>query len=405
MPVYQYTALDQRGKKIRGILDADSRAMARQKIRQAGHYPVDIRETSPARERSVSSLPIFQRTVPAREIHAMTRQLATMLEAGIPLVPALSGLIDQTDDQTLKGVLARIKDQVNEGHSLTSALAEHPRLFSRIYVNMVQAGEASGSLGVVLERLADFGENQQALRARIRAALLYPLFMALVGCVVLFLLVGFIVPTITKVFEGTRQALPLPTIILIRLGDFLSNYWWALLLVLVMFGIGLRIFFLRPFGRRLLDNFRLRAPGLGDLSVKIASARLSRTLASLLQAGVPLFTSLGIVRNIMDNVILAEVLEEASRELEKGRSLSQVLRASGRFPPMLVQMISVGEQSGALEKMLDKAARSYEREIEARILALTSMIEPVMILAMGLVVSFIVISILLPIFDMNQLIR
>lgn len=408
MPVYEYTALNSVGKKLKGILDADSQTAARQKIRQAGNYPVDIKETVPrsrANKGKGLQLPQLGRRIKQQEIHVATRQLATLLGAGIPLVPAMNGLLEQTSNPALRTIIAQIKDGVNEGNSLTSALSEHPRLFSRIYINMVQAGEASGSLDVVLERLAEFGENQQALKSRIKAALIYPIFMALVGIGVLFMLITFIVPNITKVFEGTQQALPLPTILLIQLSTVLANYWWLILLLLFVLVIGVRIGINQPAGRKFWDRMKLSLPGISDLNIKIASARFGRTLSSLLHAGVPLFTSLGIVKNILNNMLLSQVLEEAAVELEKGKSLSQILRGSKWFTPMLVQMVAVGEQSGALEKMLEKAAESYEKEIEAKILALTSMIEPVMILTMGLVVSFIVISILLPIFEMNQLIR
>ncbi len=408
MPVYEYTALDTRGKKLKGIIDADSRSAARQKLRQGGKYPVEIRETArKAREDKHVSLAFLQpgpRIKPA-EIHVATRQLATLLSAGIPLVSALNGLIEQTTNQSLKKIIAQIKDAVNEGNSLTSALAEHPRLFSRIYVNMVRAGEASGSLDVVLDRLAEFGERQHALRARIKAALIYPIFMALVGTVVLFLLITFIVPSITKVFDNSQQVLPLPTVFLINLSGFLQQYWWLILLLLVALVVAGRLFIRRPRGRRYWDYLKLSLPVLRDLNIKIASATFGRTLASLLHAGVPLITALQIVKNILNNVLLAEVMDEATEELEKGQSLSKILRGSRWFTPMLVQMIAVGEQSGALENMLEKAADSYEKEVEAKIMAMTSMIEPVMILFMGLVVSFIVISILLPIFEMNQLIR
>ncbi len=408
MPVYEYSALNPAGKKLKGIIEADSRTAARQKIRQTGNYPVDIKETLSGkkgeRKRKIS-FPRLGGRIKQQEVHIATRQLATLLGAGIPLVPALNGLIDQTTNPAFRTIIAQIKDQVNEGNSLTTALSEHPRIFSKIYINMVQAGEASGSLDVVLERLADFGENQQALKSRITAALIYPIFMGFVGVGVLFTLITVIIPKITKVFEGSKQALPLPTVFLIGLSNILAHYWWVVLLLIIAVVIGARYALSRPKGRRFWDRMKLTLPGLSDINIKIASARFSRTLSSLLHAGVPLFTSLGIVKNILNNTLLADVIDNAAVELEKGKSLSDILRKSKWFTPMLVQMIAVGEQSGALEKMLDKAATSYEKEIEAKILALTSMIEPIMILGMGLVVAFIVISILLPIFEMNQLIR
>ena len=408
MPVYEYTALTGAGKKIKGVIDADSSTAARQKIRGQGNYPVEIKETSTkittAAKTSLFSLQLSPR-VKQQEVHIATRQLATLLGAGIPLVPSLNGLIDQTDNRSFKTILTQIKDAVNEGNALTSALAEHPRLFSRIYTNMVQAGEASGSLDVVLERLAEFGENQHALRSRIRAAMLYPIFMAVVGIVVLFVLITFVVPSITSVFEGTKQALPLPTIVLIGMSAFLKRFWW-LVLITVASAIGtIRWYVNTKDGRQRWDHLKLTLPGLRGLNIKTASALFGRTLSSLLQSGVPLITSLQIVKNIVDNVILSDLINDACNELEKGLSLSQFFKGNPYFPPMLVQMMAVGEQSGELDKMLAKAADSYEREVESKILALTSLIEPVMILTMGVVVSFIVVSILLPIFEMNQLIR
>ena len=229
--------------------------------------------------------------------------------------------------------------------------------------------------------------------------------MALVGTVVLFLLITFIVPSITKVFNDRNQVLPLPTTMLIKTSSFLQSYWWLVLLLSAGMVLAVRFLIRRPKGRRVWDKLKLTVPVLRDLNIKIAAASLGRTLASLLQAGVPLITSLQIVKNILNNMLLAEVMDKATEELEKGKSLSEILRENQYFPPMLVQMIAGGEQSGALEKMLEKAAESYEKEVESKIMAMTSMIEPIMILVMGLAVSFIVISILLPIFEMNQLIK
>jgi len=407
MPVYEFIALTAAGKKFKGVIDADSQTAARQKIRSQGNYPVECRPTS-ARSAAVSLLsrrfhlgsPIKQ-----QDIHIATRQLATLLGAGIPLVPALNGLIEQTNNRALKTVLAQIKDTVNEGNSLTSALAEHPRLFSPLYINMIRAGEASGSLDVVLDRLAEFGENQHAIRSRIKVALLYPMFMAIVGVVVLFLLITFIVPSITSVFQGSKQALPVPTVILIGISAVLKQFWWLVLLGVLAAITVIRRYIATPAGRQRWDKLKLTVPGIRGLSIKTAAARFSGTLASLLAAGVPLVASLQIVKNIVDNVLLADLINTACHELEKGSSLSQFFKGHEWFPPMLVQMMAVGEQSGTLDRMLAKAANAYEKEVEAKILALTSMIEPMMIVVMALVVGFIVVSILLPIFEMNQLIR
>lgn len=408
MPVYEYTALDNSGKKIKGIIDADSRAAARQKIRHAGNYPVDIHESTPVsrkKKEGTSSSFSFGQRITRQEVHVATRQLATLLGAGIPLVQALNGLADQTQNQALKKVVAQLKDSVNEGNSFTIALSDHPRLFSRIFVNMVKAGEASGSLDVVLEQLADFGESQQALRSRISAALIYPIVLSVVAVVILTLLLIIVVPNITKVFEDTQQALPLPTIILINISNFLSHYWWLLCVLLLGIVIAVRFAVQQPYGKRMWDRLKLTFPVFGDLNIKIAAARFGRSLGSLLQSGVPLVTSLRIVRNMFNNVLMTDVIDEATEELEKGGSLSKILRGSRWFLPMMVQMIAVGEQSGALEKMLNKVAESYEKEVESKMKAMTNLIEPFMILIMGVTMLFIVLSILLPIFEMNQLIR
>ncbi|MCW5205429.1 type II secretion system inner membrane protein GspF [Desulfobulbus sp. F5] len=413
MPVYEYTALDADGKKHKGVLDADSLAAVRQKIRHTGKYPVEIKETVPKGrkgQRGIIKSNFFSLQsgprIKQQDIHVVTRQLATLLGAGIPLVPALTGLVEQTSNKSLQTIITQIKDSVNEGNSLTESLAEHPRLFSKVYVNMVRAGEASGSLDVVLERLAEFGERQQALRSRISAALIYPIFMAFVGIGVLFLLITFIVPSITKVFTDRNQALPLPTAVLIQISNFLQDWWWLVLILLVAAVMGLRgFFFQHPTGKRIWDKMKLTLPVISDLNIKMAAASLGRTMASLLQAGVPLVTALQIVKNILNNVLLAEVLDQAGAEIEKGKSLSGFLRGNKYFTPMLVQMIAVGEQSGSLDRMLEKAAESYEKEVEAKVMAMTSMIEPIMILTMGMAVGFIVMSILLPIFEMNQLVK
>lgn len=408
MPVYEYTALDRAGKNVVGIIDADSTVAARQKLRASGKYPVQIRETT-AKAKSESaagfSLPsLFNRITPD-DIHALTRQLATLLNAGIPLVGALDALMEQTTSPPLKKIIAQIKESVNEGNSLTVSLTNHPKLFSNIYINMVRAGEASGSLDVVLERLAEFGEHQQALKGRFQAALVYPVFMAIIGTGVLFFLLSFVVPNLTRIFTEMKQVLPLPTTILIWFSDFMRSYWWAILVVIVASIIGIKEFIKSPKGRHIWDTLKLHLPVIGQINRKIALSRFGRTLGSLLQSGVPLITSLQIVRNIVNNVLIGAVIDEAMEDIQAGKSLNLALSRSIWFPPVFRQMVSVGEQSGDLEGMLHKVADSYEREVETRITGMTALIEPIMILFMAAIVGFIVISILLPIFEMNQMIN
>jgi general secretion pathway protein F len=406
MPVFEYRAFDAQGKHIKGIVDADSESLARTKLRSMGRYPVSIAASSSRQSKSGSrggGLGLLER-VKSEEVSIMTRQLATLLGAGIPLVQCLDSLVAQTRNAVLKKVIAQIKGSVNEGNTLTSALAEHPKLFSSIFINMVRAGEASGALDIVLERLADFGEKQEVLKGRLRAALVYPIFMAVIGSAILFILITYIVPNITQVFNEMDQVLPLPTLLLISLSDFLKSYWWV---VFTFFGVvffGLRSFILRPSGRSFWDLFKLKAFIIGPVVQKVILARFSSTLGSLLDSGVGLMTSMQIVRTLVNNVHVAQVIDSAMEQVQKGQSMTDALSDSEWFPPMFVQMIAVGEQSGNLEVMLEKIAKAYEREVETAIMGMTSLIEPLMIAVMGLAVGFIVLSVLLPIFEMNQMI-
>ncbi len=416
MPVYEFTALDAAGKTLHGVIDAESPAAARQKIRNQGNYPVSLRATEDkallgAKGVRGLHLPFFlsgSRWIRAQDIHLVSRQLATMLGAGIPLVPALSNLIEQGapgEQRALKTMLACIREALNEGHSFSAALSAQPKLFSPMYINMVRAGEAAGTLHLVLAQLAEFGERQQALHSRIRAAMLYPLFMAVVGVAVLAFLIIFILPGITAVFADSKQALPLPTTLLMGLSAMLRSYWLPLLLLTLMLLVALRQAVRTPQGQRRWHQAKLSLPLFAGLNQKQAAARFARSLASLLHSGVPLVAALRIVSNTTGNVLIGEMIASACTELEKGQSLAAYFRGKPYFPPMLVQMMAVGEQSGALDEMLARAADSYEQEVETKITALTSMLEPVMILLMGAVVAFIVVAVLLPIFEMNQLIR
>jgi general secretion pathway protein F len=408
MPVYEYTALDQGGKNVNGIIDADSPQAARQKLRGSGIFPVDVKETTGRpRElgsRTVSVSSLFKRVKPG-EVSVATRQLSILLGAGVPLVGSLEALITQITNPLFKKIIAQVKESVNEGNSLAFALSRHPRIFSNVYVNMVRAGEASGSLDVVLDRLADLGEHQHALRGRFKAALAYPIFMFFVGSLVLFFLITFVVPNMTQIFKDMQQTLPLPTVVLIGVSNFLKSFWWLVAMAIAGAVFVLRQLIKTPRGRYVWDEVKLRAPVVGSIVQRIAIARFGMTLGSLLRSGVPLISAIQIVRNIVNNVIIAEVLDNAVEEIQAGKSLASPLAQSKWFPSIVIQMISVGEQSGELETMLGKVAETYEREVESQIMAMTAMLEPVMILVMGLVVGFIVVSILLPIFEMNQMIR
>jgi general secretion pathway protein F len=408
MPVYEYIALDKTGKNTKGIIDADNPQTARQKLRSSDVFPIELKETFaqpkdlPTGHISFSS---FFHRVASREISSMTRQLATLLNAGIPLVSALEALITQATNPLLKKILSEVKESVNEGNGLSFSLSKHPKYFSQIYVNMVHAGEASGSLDMVLERLADFSENQEALKGRIRAAMAYPIIMSIIGVLALMVLVTFVVPRFVEVFNEMEQTLPVPTLIVIGASKLVKSFWWAILIVITAVVYGVRQFKKTDKGSRLWDKIKLEAPVLGTINIKMAMARFGRTLGSLTQSGVPLIASLQIVRNIADNSLFADVIDNAVEEIQAGKSLAVPLSRSKWVPPVVIQMISVGEHSGDLEKMLNKIADIYEREVESQVTMLTSMLEPVMILIMAVIVGFIAFSIVLPILQMSQIVH
>lgn len=408
MSVFEYVALDEKGRERKGFVDAPGVSVARQQLRDEGIYPVDIQ---PAREKKASPLAGaleigFLQKVSAKEISIFTRQLSTLLAAGIPLVPSFSVLLAQTKNPLLQKILAQIRADLNEGKSLTASMENFPRVFPPLYINMVKAGEASGTINLVLERLADFSENQQELLSKIRSALAYPLIMLLVGSLVIFLLMTFVVPRITEIFADMKQTLPLITVILITISHFLKSFWWLIVLLAVAAVVGFKYATAgTQTGRRIWDSFRLKAPVWGSVNLKIAIARFARTLATLLQSGVPLLSAMEIVRNVVNNIYIGETIAKAARDVEEGQPLAAPLAASGLFPPMVTEMIAVGEQTGSLEKMLNRIAASYESEAQSDVMVMTSLLEPLMILAMGLIVGFIVFSILLPIFEMNQLVK
>jgi len=409
MPVYEYVALDSGGRRRKGIVDAGSIVAARQKLRESEVFPVEISEADDQKRKESTdrsgTLPLF-RGVGLQDLAVMTRQLATLVGAGLPLVPSLAVLVSQIRHPVLKTTLARIKDEVNEGNSLTQSMSHFPEIFPPFYINMVNAGEASGTIDLVLDRLADFNESQQALRNKIRSALAYPIFMFFIGGGVLFFLVTFVVPNITNIFEEMHQTLPGITVFLLVVSGFLKNFWWIIALILVAAIAGLRYTVLKTEqGRQGWDRLKITVPIFGPLNRKIAVARFSRTLGTLLQSGVPLLSALEISRNVVNNRIVAEQVRQAAKDVEEGQSLSVPLSRHDFFPPIAVEMIAVGEQSGNMETMLFRIADAYEKEVEANILMVTSLLEPAMILAMGVVVGFIVVSILLPIFEMNQLVR
>ncbi|MDX9786025.1 MAG: type II secretion system F family protein [Desulfobacterales bacterium] len=407
MPVYEYSALNAKGKSVSGIIDAEGAQAARQKLRNSGMYPVNVNEVEASAIRKetkgLKSVQFFKRVRPT-EVSMMTRQLSTLLEAGFPLVNAMDTLIPQIASQSFKKIMSKVKISIVEGSSFSEALSLYQNVFPPLYVNMVHAGESSGTLEIVLERLAEISEKQQALSSRIRAKLAYPVFMSIFGALVLFFLLTVIVPSITSIFADMNKVLPRPTRILISVSGFLQTYWWFLLLMALGLVIFYRFIKRTEKGRHWMSRLAISLPVSGELVKKLAVARFARTLGSLLENGVSMLTALGIVKNIVGNLIIAETIESAAESVGKGQGLAESLSNNSPFPYLSIQMIQVGEQSGALESMLSKVANIYENEAEAAVLSMTSLLEPAMILLMGVFIAFIVLSIMLPILEMNQLI-
>ncbi|MCW7754715.1 type II secretion system inner membrane protein GspF [Desulfobotulus sp. H1] len=406
MPVFEYTALTPKGKRCKGVIDADSMQMARNRLRDQNLYPTLMQEVrSRAHEKKRLLNTLGSKRLRPKDVSLITRQLATLTGAGFPLVSALGSVIAQTRSTPVRRALSRIKDSVEGGAGFADALAAEAGSFSPIYVNMVRSGESSGTLELVLERLADLLENQEALKSKIQSALAYPVIMALFGGLVLFALMTFIVPGLVAIFADMQQELPMPTRILLHISGFLKATWWILLPAMAALPFGFRMARASiRFGTR-IDAVLLRLPIAGNLTTKLAVSRCCRTLASLLANGVPILTALGIVENVVGNKVLAATISKAVKAVERGEGLASSLAAGSGFPDMALQMIQIGERSGNLEAMLEKVADIYQNESQNMVTALTSMLEPVVILIMGISVGLIVLAICLPIFEMNQLIR
>ena len=409
--MFEYTGLTEAGKNVRGIRDAESSKVLRQILRKDGVYLTDARaaeagavvgeqKTGLSREVDIPAMLGFA-GVSSQDLAIATRQLATLIAAGIPLVDALTALVDQIEQPRLKRIMGVVKQKVNEGASLADALREHPKVFSELYVNMIRAGESSGALDVVLVRLADFTESQAQLRNKIIGAMLYPAIMVVVGIAIVGILFVVVIPKVTKIFDDMNVTLPWTTRILIGVSSFARDYWYVVLVAIPALVFGLRRFVRTARGRAWWDRTKLGAPVFGELIRMLSLSRFAKTLATLLASGVPLLTAMDIVRNIVSNTLLADVIDKARDAIREGESIAAPLRRSGQFPPLVYHMIAIGEKSGQLEEMLQNVAKSYESQVEMRVSALTSLLEPVMIVAMGGGVAFIVFSILMPIMQLN----
>jgi len=400
MPLFDYQALDQAGKRTKGILEAENERTARAKLRELRLFPLEIKSGSPPGAKG-SGRPGHS----TKELASAMRQMAFLVGAGLPVVEALSAVVDQTGPTKMGRIMGQVKDEVVGGRSLAQALAGFPQVFPPITVNMVRAGEAAGALEVVLDRLAELLESRVKLLNRVRAALAYPVFIVLVGGVVLAFLFSYVVPTVTGIFTETGQLLPLPTRILIALSGAAKAYGWLAGLILVGLILGYLALRRTKAGRRWVDGIKLKVPLFGRLNQRVVLARFTKTMATLLGSGVNVVDSLGITARVTGNLVYQESLEEARKRIEQGGRLARELSDSPLFPPLVAHLVAAGERSAQLDKVFDRLAKGFEEEVETGLSGLLSLMEPALILAMGVVVGFIVISILLPIFDMTRLVR
>ena len=407
MALYNWSGYTEKGKGSSGMIDASSIREAKLKLRTQGVFVSTISEESPGLGHPLKDISLrgILGRVRMEDLTVATRQLSTLVGASIPLVDALSALYEQTDSPAMKKTIAQVRDSVNEGLAFADALAQHKRVFPDLYVNMIRSGEASGALDVVLLRLAEFMEGQHRLRSRIASAMLYPLFLLGISLLVLMYLLTAVVPKVVGMFESMKQTLPLPTRILIAVSEFFASAWWIMIIVAVVAVVLLVRWKKTERGALKFDRFIMGLPIFGSIYKKVSVARFARTLGTLLTSGVPIIESLRIVKAVLQNKIMESAIEDSIAEVMDGSSIAAPLKKSGVFPPILIHMISVGEKSGSLEEMLMKAADAYEGDVETTISGLTSLLEPLMIVIMGVIVGFVVLSILMPMLEMSTIVR
>ena len=406
MTVYIYKATDKNGTYVEGNISASDYKGAIQQIRKLNYFPVKVSEGKGSSKLSSGmalSMPSWGSPIPLKDLMTLTQQLATLVDSGLTLDDGLATLIKLSETEKIRSVLADVRKQVHAGSSFADALAEHPKVFSKLYVNMIRAGEAGGILGETLSRLALFMEKSVELKNSIRSAMVYPAILTLVGGTAVIILITFVIPQFSKLFEEMGAALPLPTQIMLGLSSLIINYWPALILAITGFIAAFTFYIKTNNGRLKWDGILLKLPLFGPLIQKIEVSRFSLTLATLLKSGVPILQAMGIVQSILINRVVSDSIVVLQQALKKGNGLSGPLQKEGIFPPMAVHMITVGETSGALDEMLTKVSKTYDKEVEQSIKQVISLIEPMMILLMAVIIGFIVVSMLLAIFSANDI--
>ncbi|NQT47020.1 MAG: type II secretion system F family protein [Candidatus Omnitrophica bacterium] len=405
MPRFIYKAKEGLKKIVEGVIEADSKSLAVDKLTKSGLFPISVEE-EPSEAQKIKRREIgFFKRIKTSDIALFTRQLSDLLDSGVNLLHALNVLEKQTESLQLKSVIKDLSNFVRDGGTFSEALIQHPKVFSTFFAHMIRAGETGGMLEMVLSRLSLFMEADEDLRARVKAALAYPVLMASVGCMTIVVLITFVIPKLVSLFADLGQELPVPTKLLIGTSNFFANFWPFLLI-----GIIILIFLYRRIdktkeGKLAKDRFRLKIPVMGDLIKKSEIATFARTLGSLLNSGVPILDALEVIHNTATDAVLQNEIVTIKKSVSEGEPLAAALDASSYFPPFVTNMVAVGEKGGILEKSLYKVATAYEKETDKVIKVMTSLLEPILILVMGLIVGFIVIAMLLPIFQINLGVR
>jgi type IV pilus assembly protein PilC len=395
MPLYAYTAIDQSGRTVRSTMEADNEQLVLAKLRDQALHCTEIKKTNKGAKTSFG-----RKKLKPKSLVVFSRQFATMIDAGIPILRCLDILCGQMKDPALKEAAEAITTDVKGGLQLHEALAKHPNIFNKLYVNMIRAAELGGILDQILDRLACFLEYEAEIKGKIKGAMMYPTLVLIFSQVMLFALFSFVLPKFKEIFDGMDVQLPPVTAALFAMGDFMSKFWWLIILAGIGGYFGMKSYARTPKGRYQFDMFKLKLPIIGELTLKMSVARFTRTFGTLISSGVPMLRSLEIVGETMGNMVLCEAVENTRASIREGNKLSAPLAASGLFPNMVTTMIDIGEESGRLSEMLVKVGDFYDTEVEATVKGLTSMIEPMLIIFLGVVVGFIAISIMTPIFKL-----
>src|SRR4051794_20019450 len=402
---FQYKVKDKNGKLVEGSLEAENAQLVVSKLRSMGYVPIEIQQSGGATLQRELKLPGFSDRVKLKDVAVFSRQFATMINSGLSLLRSLNILAEQTESKALADIVNQVRMDVEKGSSLSQAMTKHPKAFGRLYVSMVRAGEVGGALDSVLLRLADTIEKQVELRRKVKSAMTYPVVVAMLVLTIVTAMLLFVIPMFQGIYAQLGGTLPAPTQFLIAISNVCRKLWWAIFIVEIGGAIAFRKWINSEEGRKQWDAIKLKVPIFGKLVRKTALARFSRTLSALVRSGVPILESLDIVAETAGNHVVANAVRETQAAVKRGDPLSKKLEEHPVFPPMVVQMMAVGEETGALDEMLDKIADFYDQEVEATVDALTSLIEPILIVVMGVCVGGMIISLYLPMFNIIKLIK